>query len=84
MNNSPEGSQGDSSLIKDQAQAVEWCKRLLERHPLSAEDLEVLRGRDLACWCATGTPCHADVLLELANPGHQLIQSPDKEAESCA
>lgn len=27
-----------------------------------------LRGRDLACWCALDQPCHADVLLELANP----------------
>lgn len=26
-----------------------------------------LRGKNLACWCALGTPCHADVLLELAN-----------------
>jgi hypothetical protein len=26
-----------------------------------------LRGRDLACWCALDQPCHADVLLELAN-----------------
>ena len=26
-----------------------------------------LRGRDLACWCALDAPCHADVLLELAN-----------------
>jgi hypothetical protein len=26
-----------------------------------------LRGRDLACWCRPGEPCHADVLLELAN-----------------
>lgn len=30
-------------------------------------DLEPLRGKDLACWCAPGSPCHADVLLELAN-----------------
>lgn len=29
--------------------------------------LEPLRGRDLACWCPTSQPCHADVLLELAN-----------------
>jgi hypothetical protein len=29
-----------------------------------------LAGRDLACWCALDQPCHADVLLELANaPG---------------
>ena len=26
-----------------------------------------LCGRNLACWCAPGVPCHADVLLELAN-----------------
>lgn len=26
-----------------------------------------LRGKNLACWCALGAPCHADVLLELAN-----------------
>jgi hypothetical protein len=27
----------------------------------------VLRGKNLACWCKPGTPCHADVLLRLAN-----------------
>jgi hypothetical protein len=26
-----------------------------------------LRGRDLACWCRPDEPCHADVLLEIAN-----------------
>lgn len=26
-----------------------------------------LAGRDLACWCKPGDPCHGDVLLELAN-----------------
>ena len=26
-----------------------------------------LRGKNLACWCALDRPCHADVLLELAN-----------------
>lgn len=29
--------------------------------------LRDLRGRDLACWCPLDAPCHADVLLELAN-----------------
>lgn len=29
--------------------------------------LEPLRGHDLACWCPLDQPCHADVLLELAN-----------------
>ena len=26
-----------------------------------------LKGKNLACWCALDQPCHADVLLELAN-----------------
>lgn len=29
--------------------------------------LPELRGKDLACWCRPGEPCHADVLLEVAN-----------------
>jgi hypothetical protein len=29
--------------------------------------LSDLRRKNLACWCAQGDPCHADVLLELAN-----------------
>jgi hypothetical protein len=31
-------------------------------------DLRELKGKDLVCWCAP-LPCHADVLLELANLG---------------
>jgi hypothetical protein len=26
-----------------------------------------LRGMNLACWCKAGLPCHADVLLAIAN-----------------
>lgn len=26
-----------------------------------------LRGRNLACWCPLGAPCHADILLRIAN-----------------
>lgn len=26
-----------------------------------------LRGKNLACWCELGAPCHADILLEIAN-----------------
>ena len=34
-------------------------------------DIGELRGKNLACWCKLGSPCHADVLLELANaPQH--------------
>ena len=26
-----------------------------------------LRGKDLACWCPLDEPCHADILIEVAN-----------------
>lgn len=31
------------------------------------DQLPALRGQDLGCWCDLDKPCHADVLLELAN-----------------
>lgn len=46
-----------------------WMERFKKAtsnaHP--AEYLSSLRGKNLACWCKPGEPCHADVLLELAN-----------------
>lgn len=30
-------------------------------------DVSELRGKNLACWCAVDLPCHADVLLDMAN-----------------
>lgn len=32
-----------------------------------ARFLAPLRGKDLACFCSLSDPCHADILLELAN-----------------
>ena len=49
--------------------AVE-CYRLLatqEQPEIAEAARRELRGRDLACWCKPSDPCHADVLLELAN-----------------
>ena len=31
------------------------------------DDLATLAGKDLMCWCPPSQPCHADVLLEIAN-----------------
>lgn len=39
----------------------DWISQRREEH------LAPLAGHDLACWCALDVPCHADVLLELAN-----------------
>lgn len=35
--------------------------------PAQLERISALRGKNLACWCRPDRPCHADVLLELAN-----------------
>lgn len=35
--------------------------------PTDDEIRAALRGHDLACWCAPGEPCHADVYLRIAN-----------------
>jgi hypothetical protein len=46
----------------------------LRLYRLHAEGIDVaalrqdLAGHDLACWCPLDQPCHADILLELANP----------------
>lgn len=40
--------------------------RAAANYPL---DLAPLAGKNLACWCRPGTPCHADVLLRIANEG---------------
>ncbi len=31
-------------------------------------NIHTLRGKNLACFCKIGEPCHGDVLLDLANP----------------
>jgi len=41
-----------------------WAYRYLF---LPGKDLSELRGKNLACYCGLDQPCHADVLLELAN-----------------
>ena len=41
--------------------------------PPSLQDIRLhLAGKNLACWCAIGQPCHAQVLLRLANPPDSL------------
>lgn len=43
--------------------------RIPDRKARILNALPALRGKDLACWCKPGEPCHADVLLRLANAG---------------
>jgi len=51
-----------------QAEAVAEFRALLTGYQENYEpQLAELRGKNLACWCKPGDPCHADVLIELAN-----------------
>lgn len=43
-----------------------YIQRLKERPELIRDIRRELRGKDLVCWCAP-LPCHADVLLKIAN-----------------
>lgn len=64
----PGGASGFSALQAYTAQAVvEAHGWWLIEQPALMLSLNELRGKDLACWCALDAPCHADILLELAN-----------------
>lgn len=62
-----------AAQAKAVAMAGEWLRGTLDKKlspgaPPSREKIRAeLAGRNLACWCRPGTPCHADVLIELAN-----------------
>jgi len=50
------------------AECLERYRAEIEALTLSGElNPSALRGKDLACWCKPGEPCHADILLEIAN-----------------
>lgn len=64
----PHGEWHRSVTITDRETAVAEYRRAIERgHPAIPSDLTPLRGHDLACWCPLDQPCHADVLLDIAN-----------------
>jgi hypothetical protein len=65
---------GAARVVADRAQAVELFRAWLENGNQNARDFawsarRDLAGRDLACWCPLDGPCHADVLLAIANGG---------------
>lgn len=60
------GERFGTITITEPSMAVFVFRRYVEHYAL---DLTELRGKDLACWCPLDQPCHADVLLKLANGG---------------
>lgn len=59
---------------RSQAAAVEayrtWLGTTLEGQAVTNEARRKLAGLNLACWCKPSSPCHADVLLQVANEAH--------------
>jgi Domain of unknown function (DUF4326) len=52
----------------DAQEAVRLFAAWIEEHPIFVEKIKAhLVGKNLACWCKPGAPCHADVLLKIAN-----------------
>ena len=59
--------EGPFTPIKDRAEAVAVYRSwITDQHDL-LDEMSELRGKNLACWCPHSEPCHADVLIELAN-----------------
>lgn len=58
--------------VHDNATAVRFFAEMLtldgRNYPAKEEIVAELTGKNLACWCKPGAACHADVLLDLANP----------------
>lgn len=54
-------------VVRDAAHAVRLYRRWLFTQARSLDLVPLLGGRDLVCWCPLDAPCHADVLLDLAN-----------------
>ena len=60
-----------SELMNGETLTAEKAVKLYEQHiadNFSERDIRhCLHDKDLACWCALDEPCHADVLLRIAN-----------------
>lgn len=44
-----------------------WYRNYLKYRMMGEEIVKELKGKNLACYCPLDRPCHADVLLEIAN-----------------
>lgn len=58
--------EGKMSVAEFERRNVRPFVHHFDRRNILRETAE-LRGKNLACWCKLSDPCHADVLLEIAN-----------------
>ena len=67
------GLDRDAAQAKAVGLCAEWLRGSIDPAlspgppPSRAAIREELAGHNLACWCRAGTPCHADILIEIAN-----------------
>lgn len=55
-------------VTPDRQGVVLAFRGFLAMEPDTVADIKrELRGKNLACWCPLSEPCHADVLLQIAN-----------------
>ena len=70
--------------VTDAITAVRFFRDMLHApdciYPNEDQIKRNLRGKNLACWCPLDQPCHADVLLELANPDLRVTATADDAA----
>jgi hypothetical protein len=59
----------DDPYEKEKVKTIQRCVDLYRRcmEYRSKDYFKELHGKNLVCWCPLDQPCHADVLLELAN-----------------
>jgi hypothetical protein len=60
------GKWGNPFEVGPELSAAE-AVRLFEENILPGLPVHELRGKNLACFCPLGSPCHADLLLRSAN-----------------
>jgi hypothetical protein len=63
------GDKNDMDEVVTAEMAIKYYEFYLKRKFKESlpEFLKPLKGKNLSCWCKVGDPCHADVLLKLAN-----------------
>jgi hypothetical protein len=58
-------------MLGDRAACVaafrHWLETSLPGQEIAELARKELRGKSLGCWCGLDVPCHADVLLKIAN-----------------
>ena len=67
----------DATTPTRDAAVARYRSWLATQPELVAAARSALAGRDLVCWCPPGEACHADVLLDVANPGGAAIADRD-------